>query len=275
VVFNINPAGGGGLSAEDLGAVHVWKTTSTEVTTKISTTLEYVEIIRATDALAARQAHYSDSISIDSNGNIVLDNPSTVSVAYNTYTNANVLRGKYWSKDGYPAVWFTPTSSSAAQWVDTDDYSYRDLVVRMQSYRVMTESVETVSTAFSEDANAYPQDDTIDGIRYQYLDTFNDIIAQTARIETGSYIGTGKYGSSNPCRLTFGFAPKYVSIWNRYEAQRHFFAVRGQVHGMSGETMTGTANFYITWGENNISWYSDDDVGQFNSGSTYYYIAIG
>ena len=31
-----------------------------------------------------------------------------------------------------------------------------------------------------------------------------------ARIETGSYVGTGTYGASNPNTLTFGFVPK---VW--------------------------------------------------------------
>lgn len=31
-----------------------------------------------------------------------------------------------------------------------------------------------------------------------------------ARIETGSYVGTGKYGQANPNTLTFGFKPKMV-----------------------------------------------------------------
>lgn len=33
------------------------------------------------------------------------------------------------------------------------------------------------------------------------------------QIETGSYVGTGKYGSSNPTSLTFNFVPKLVIIY--------------------------------------------------------------
>ena len=29
-----------------------------------------------------------------------------------------------------------------------------------------------------------------------------------AKIQTGSYVGTGTYGASNPCSLTFDFTPK-------------------------------------------------------------------
>ena len=31
-----------------------------------------------------------------------------------------------------------------------------------------------------------------------------------AKIQTGSYVGTGTYGASNPCSLTFDFAPKWL-----------------------------------------------------------------
>ena len=42
-----------------------------------------------------------------------------------------------------------------------------------------------------------------------------DLIADLlggAKIETGSYTGTGTYGNSNPNSLTFGFEPKIVFI---------------------------------------------------------------
>ena len=33
-----------------------------------------------------------------------------------------------------------------------------------------------------------------------------------AKIQTGSYVGTGTYGQANPCSLTFGKYPKYMNI---------------------------------------------------------------
>lgn len=33
-----------------------------------------------------------------------------------------------------------------------------------------------------------------------------------AKIQTGSYVGTGIYGADNPCSLTFNFTPMYVFI---------------------------------------------------------------
>ena len=45
----------------------------------------------------------------------------------------------------------------------------------------------------------------------------SDVLAQLgtkARIQTGSYVGTGTYGASNPCSLTFDFVPKMVYIYS-------------------------------------------------------------
>ena len=33
-----------------------------------------------------------------------------------------------------------------------------------------------------------------------------------ARIQTGSYVGTGTYGASNPCSLTFNFTPTFFQV---------------------------------------------------------------
>ena len=33
-----------------------------------------------------------------------------------------------------------------------------------------------------------------------------------AKIQTGSYVGTGTYGADNPCSLTFAFRPEFVMV---------------------------------------------------------------
>ena len=35
-----------------------------------------------------------------------------------------------------------------------------------------------------------------------------------SKIQTGSYVGTGTYGSDNPCSLTFDFIPKFIIFTN-------------------------------------------------------------
>lgn len=42
--------------------------------------------------------------------------------------------------------------------------------------------------------------------------TLASMVNSRAKIATGSYVGTGTYGASNPCSLTFDFNPWYIAI---------------------------------------------------------------
>lgn len=71
------------------------------------------------------------------------------------------------------------------------------------------------------------KDATINGVNALTVEGLDPIVAQMvgsvlqisisgdiggAKIESGSYVGTGKSGSSNPNSLVFGFTPKFVLI---------------------------------------------------------------
>lgn len=49
-----------------------------------------------------------------------------------------------------------------------------------------------------------------DAVRKDYVD---NLIVSCAKIQTGSYVGTGTYGPSNPVTLTFNAPPKIVFIF--------------------------------------------------------------
>ncbi len=98
-----------------------------------------------------------------------------------------------------------------------------------------------------------------------------------ARIEVGSYVGTGTYGSSNPNTLTFGFEPKMVVIVPETQYAAYMLAL---VRGVSKVTSWWYGNnsdlAFVTWADNFVSWYSTGNERQLNlSGETYDYIAIG
>lgn len=108
-----------------------------------------------------------------------------------------------------------------------------------------------------------------------------------AKVETGSYVGTGTYGSSNPNSLTFSFTPKMVVI--NYTATQYYGPrMGGQVwlyEDTRGVTSIpiGTGNVVteaqLTWNNNILSWYQgslENAKYQLNeSGVTYSWIAIG
>lgn len=95
------------------------------------------------------------------------------------------------------------------------------------------------------------------------------------QIATGSYVGTGKYGSSNPNSLTFEFEPKLVIV--NYSG----FAIF--VRGSTKTIVAVSASNYpfkenaVSWGVNKVSWYhTGTSESQLNkSGITYFYVAIG
>lgn len=62
----------------------------------------------------------------------------------------------------------------------------------------------------SSTRSAYPDSGTQDGYEYEYLGIPFDNAVTAPKIETGSYVGTGTYGASNPSQITFEFAPSWV-----------------------------------------------------------------
>ena len=65
----------------------------------------------------------------------------------------------------------------------------------------------------SSERNTYPDSGILSGYEYEYLGIPFDNAVTAPKIETGSYVGTGTYGASNPNTLTFGFAPYLVIMY--------------------------------------------------------------
>lgn len=106
--------------------------------------------------------------------------------------------------------------------------------------------------------------------------------AGRAKIETGSYTGTGTYGSSNPNSLTFSFIPKFVIVIEDYTASGTYQLTNGLFvnPGRSGVyqyTSTGAgAALRLTWSDATLSWYGTSALIQLNTNNrNYVYVAIG
>lgn len=115
-----------------------------------------------------------------------------------------------------------------------------------------------------------------------YIDS---ILKDNARIQAGSYVGTGTYGADNPCTLTFDFSPKVVII-NAEDPYYNVFLAPILIKGLTYIyyiTSYYTANDAIkheslhpTWGNNFVNWYGRSETSQMNwNNITYNYIAIG
>ena len=117
-----------------------------------------------------------------------------------------------------------------------------------------------------------------------YIDS---ILKDKARIQTGSYVGTGTYGSGNPSSLTFDFAPKYVQICPLASLMIHFIGLfyyspqkmfTGHISiNSSNSARWYAANLPVSVDGNTITWYhgSNADYQLNDSNTSYYYVAIG
>lgn len=119
-------------------------------------------------------------------------------------------------------------------------------------------------------------------------------IASGAKIQTGSYVGTGTYGQANPCTLTFDFVPQLWGIFGyAYDQQygqdtynqfisRFNLIPWGRTYALLAYNFSndGTLNVFDYSG-NTVNWYISPKINYpnareqlNNAGYTYYYWAI-
>ena len=106
------------------------------------------------------------------------------------------------------------------------------------------------------------------------------------KIATGSYTGTGTYGSANPCSLTFDFLPAFFVIQPKTVASRWSAMSSDEWPGYSLAAVRnsyyysfGSKDVDLTWSGNNVRWYTKsatDADRQWNTkGCSYVYFAVG
>lgn len=115
-------------------------------------------------------------------------------------------------------------------------------------------------------------------------DTQDDVILdpkELAKIETGSYVGTGTYGVNNPSSLTFSFEPSILIVQKTNQSTYPTYSRLIMQKGMTTVNSGGAAgnDDYIAtileWSKT-VYWYSSSAAGQLNqSDTTYSYVAIG
>lgn len=126
-------------------------------------------------------------------------------------------------------------------------------------------------SAFVESALSALGDD-LQGIHDSVSST--EDAAKIAQVQYGSYVGTGTYGSANPCTLTFDFRPLLVILSKPSSPYAPPIFLRGMT---SAPGIDPSYKPNISWGNNWVSWYyttSAESQGNV-SGQTYYYLAIG
>lgn len=104
-----------------------------------------------------------------------------------------------------------------------------------------------------------------------------------AKIVTGSYMGTGAYGSNAQNSLTFASAPKLLVVMLESNTSGGtyggFIAINGvtalRAGGLEDDVTNQQSQLYLTWSSTSVSWYGTAAIYQQNmNGATYRYIAI-
>ena len=132
-----------------------------------------------------------------------------------------------------------------------------------------------------------------------YIDS---ILKDSAKIQTGSYVGTGTYGANNPCTLTFDFIPALFIIYSFIQTTKiNDTTIRPALPLWGKNTSSGSSS--ILYSEvltnnyrkydiqngnasgngnakkvgNSLFWYHEYGFNQQynNKEYTYYYLAIG
>ena len=219
---------------------------------------------------------YSSSVNIGDDGVLSLVNPSTITVNMDS-PGGTTLAGKYFKIGS--AIYYADTDASASTRIQG---SYYQVIIADKTKLVSVYDNTVQDFVRSTNRNAYPDSGSSGGYEYQYRGVpFYNASRVPVGIATGSYVGTGKSGSSNKNSLTFDFAPKFVYVMpssNGYDGKR-LFLIRDCTKSASG-TASSTENT-IEWSGNTVSWYggvgqTSHIEGQLNvSGTTYRYFAIG
>lgn len=122
------------------------------------------------------------------------------------------------------------------------------------------------------------------------IDSNTALANSRAKIQVGSYVGTGTYGSSNPCSLTFDFVPKLLFVHGpslmiyKVGAPQYYFS-SDVTSGSSLHSSMLPENGNISVNDKTIAWYitsvsisywGDAIAAQMNiQNETYYFAAIG
>ncbi len=172
-------------------------------------------------------------------------------------------------------------------------YLSNDALVKPQKVNSVVVSYGEWEDVYSPNRNAYPDSGIVDGYEYQFIGKPFDVLLNPVHIATGSYIGTGTYGSNNPNSLTFDFEPKLVMIYGIKQGTEltNLLHVTGTIYAIPTETLTTTYTRYFGFGTKNytygkksddgkmIYWYStnssSDQRNESNQNAQYYYLAIG
>ena len=216
--------------------------------------------------------HYANSVNVADDGTVTLAGQSGygLSAEEDSYNNAKKLAGKFivadydhnYCKIPKGVVLFLPTNTTI---------SFRQDVPGDEGYGIFFDRYQPVI--------GYPAIPA--GTTIEYLGKLGD----KARVQFGSYVGTGTFGVSNPNTLNLLFTPRFLLVMvgdGRLTYANFALFVYGATYGITVGPSSSNKEIPLTmvWNKNSVSWSCNDStygkVGQMNNdGTKYVYVAIG
>lgn len=238
--------------------------------------------------------YYSDGVAVASDGSITLAAPvNSVGIKYtdpSKYTDAQkAIIGKFiklGSNTATAKTYYTTPGKNLFDYRDTSSYYWTSVYGKQllgYGEKYGHDYITDVSST------AYPEDGTVGDTTYRYCGT---LASGAVRIETGSYVGTGAYGSANATTLTFSFVPELLCIfdskgllagdwWNNQYGNQKIGCPRALTTTYVSDALFPHYNgngvyAYAKRNDKTISWYANDADAQASvCGQKYYYLAIG
>ena len=180
--------------------------------------------------------------------------------------------------------------SSGARWTRSPDITTNNTAIAASygggvAHPIVSSSAKvwvafTLPSTFTYGPVFVATDGTVhDEQEYEEAGTFTDISGGTipmVSIETGSYVGTGTYGSNNQNVLRFSFKPSLVFISCGNPSSGTVVPILNGSN--SAVTISDLENdkISLSWGEKSVFWWNTSSAKkQLNTQNPYYYVAIG
>ena len=186
--------------------------------------------------------------------------------------NFNGSAASWWLRsplaDSANFVWYVYSNGNYNNNLASNSYGIRPALVLPSTFAIYTDSSGNIYTEQEYEAK-------ITDVLGNLIAIPADQIKDGVKIATGSYTGTGTYGSSHPNSLTFEFEPKLVLV--NENSQYGLIAIKDCTAALAA---VNTMEQRVTWGNRTVSWYctgtNQSAYTQYNAaGTTYNYIAIG
>ena len=228
--------------------------------------------------------YLADELSVDENGVVSLKNPQNDFIGQSSGHPGSAADWQSTISGKYIQLYKGPSNNSSNSQMSGPFHTIPSSIVYIPNDTAVTlENVEKDYDYYYIDRYqpvtgyaAIPAGTTI-----EYLGKLGD----KARVQFGSYVGTGTFGVSNPNTLNLSFTPRFLLVMtgDKYLTYANFaLFVYGTTYGISVGPSSSNKEIPLTmvWGKNSVSWSCNDtsygQVGQMNnSGTKYRYVAIG